>query len=126
LQADGGTRTAAITGAMVAVEDAIATLIQRGALVHSPILHRVAAVSVGVVGGQVLLDLDYHEDSNCETDLNVVMTEHGQFVEVQGTAEGLPFGRDELNAMLNLASSGIAELVQAQHLALAHPPLAQP
>jgi ribonuclease PH len=114
IQADGGTRTASITGAMVAVADAVGKLVASGALVQSPIVQFVAAVSVGVVNGQVVLDLNYDEDSNCETDLNVVMTETGGFVEVQGTAEGLAFSREELSGMLDCATAGIAELVQMQ------------
>ncbi|MCQ8897341.1 ribonuclease PH [Limnobacter humi] len=119
IQADGGTRTASITGAMVAVADAVGTLLKSGALAESPIVQFVAAVSVGVVNGQVVLDLNYDEDSNCETDLNVVMTEAGGFVEVQGTAEGVAFSRGELNSMLDSAAAGIAELVRLQKAALA-------
>ncbi|GLR26957.1 ribonuclease PH [Limnobacter litoralis] len=114
IQADGGTRCASITGAMVAVADAVQTLLDSGALTESPITQYVAAVSVGVVNGQVVLDLNYDEDSQCETDLNVVMTEHGGFVEVQGTAEGAAFSRAELNAMLDSAGAGIAELIRQQ------------
>lgn len=114
IQADGGTRCASITGAMVAVADAVQTLLDSGALTESPITQYVAAVSVGVVNGQVVLDLNYDEDSQCETDLNVVMTEHGGFVEVQGTAEGAAFSRTELNAMLDSAGAGIAELIRQQ------------
>lgn len=119
IQADGGTRTASITGAMVAVADAVGKLMASGALPENPIKQFVAAVSVGVVNGQVVLDLNYDEDSNCETDLNVVMTEHGGFVEVQGTAEGDAFSRAELNGMLDSAALGIAELVRLQKAALA-------
>lgn len=114
IQADGGTRCASITGAMVAVADAVQTLLDSGALAESPINQYVAAVSVGVVNGQVVLDLNYDEDSQCETDLNVVMTEHGGFVEVQGTAEGVAFSRAELNAMLDSAGAGIVELIRQQ------------
>lgn len=114
IQADGGTRTASITGAMVAVADAIGKLVQSGVLLENPIKQFVAAVSVGVVNGQVVLDLNYDEDSTCETDLNVVMTEAGGFVEVQGTAEGLAFSRKELDAMLESATQGIADLVRLQ------------
>lgn len=114
IQADGGTRCASITGAMVAVADAVQTLLDSGALAESPINQYVAAVSVGVVNGQVVLDLNYDEDSQCETDLNVVMTEHGGFVEVQGTAEGAAFSRAELNAMLDSAEAGIVELIRQQ------------
>lgn len=118
IQADGGTRTASITGAMVAVADAVGKLLASGALTESPIVQFVAAVSVGVVNGQVVLDLNYDEDSNCETDLNVVMTETGGFVEVQGTAEGLAFSRQELDGMLDCAAAGIADLVRLQKAAL--------
>ncbi|MCA0176805.1 MAG: ribonuclease PH [Proteobacteria bacterium] len=119
LQADGGTRTAAITGAFVAAHDAVATLLASGELAASPICDHVAAVSVGIVGGQPRLDLEYVEDSTAETDMNVVMTGSGGFIEVQGTAEGAPFTPAELNAMLALATRGVAELVAAQRAALA-------
>jgi ribonuclease PH len=121
LQADGGTRTAAITGAFIAAQDAVNVLLERGVLVESPILDAVAAVSVGVVEGTPLLDLEYVEDAACDTDMNVVMTGVGGFVEVQGTAEGVPFTRAEMDALLGLAAKGIAELVQAQAAALAQP-----
>ncbi len=110
IQADGGTRTASITGAYVALADAVAWLIAQGKLSNSPIIDSVAAISVGVVEGVPLLDLDYSEDSNCDTDMNVVMTGQGGFVEIQGTAEGVPFSTEELNALLALAKKGIAEL----------------
>ncbi len=119
LQADGGTRTAAITGAFVAAQDAVSWLIAKGLLQASPIRDAVAAVSVGVVEGTALLDLEYIEDSACDTDMNVVMTGSGSFVEVQGTAEGVPFTRAEMDALLALADKGIRELVQAQQQALA-------
>ena len=119
LQADGGTRTAAITGACVAVHDAIATLQARGKLAASPLRDFVAAVSVGMHRGQPVLDLDYAEDSDCDTDMNVVMTGAGGFVEVQGTAEGSPFSRAELNALLALAEGGIGQLIAAQKAAIA-------
>ncbi len=118
LQADGGTRTAAITGAWVAAQDAVASLMARGVLTRSPIRDAVAAVSVGVVQGTPLLDLDYLEDSACDTDMNVVMTGDGDFVEVQGTAEGAAFSRSEMNALLDLAQAGIAQLVSQQRSAL--------
>jgi ribonuclease PH len=121
LQADGGTRTAAITGAYVALVDACAALVARGALATSPLHGQVAAVSVGICGGVPLLDLDYSEDSQAETDMNVVMKDGGAFVEVQGTAEGHAFRRDELDALLTLASEGIARLLAAQAEALAVP-----
>ncbi|MFZ5549721.1 MAG: ribonuclease PH [Pseudomonadota bacterium] len=119
LQADGGTRTAAITGAFVAAQDAVRVLQAQGKLVASPIVDEVAAVSVGVVDGTPLLDLEYVEDAACDTDMNVVMTGKGGFVEVQGTAEGVPFTRAEMDELLALASHGIAELVGAQRAALA-------
>jgi len=118
LQADGGTRTAAITGAFVALHDALAWLGERGLVRERPIRDFVAAVSVGIVDGTPLLDLEYVEDSACDTDMNVVMTGSGGFVEVQGTAEGLPFSRAQLNELLALAGQGIEELVRAQKAAL--------
>ena len=119
LQADGGTRTAAITGAYVAAHDAVSWLIAQGKLSASPILSAVAAVSVGIVDGTPLLDLEYVEDSACDTDMNVVMTEAGGFVEVQGTAEGAAFSRAEMDRLLGLADQGIRELIAAQARALA-------
>ncbi|AOB33728.1 ribonuclease PH [Bordetella sp. H567] len=119
LQADGGTRCASITGAWVAMADAVALLMKRGDLAANPLRDHVAAVSVGMVGGQPVLDLDYEEDSGCDADVNVVMTGAGAFVEVQGTAEGVAFTRAELDAMLALAERGIGGLVQAQKQALA-------
>jgi ribonuclease PH len=119
LQADGGTRTAAITGAYVAAHDAVSWLLGQGRITASPILDAVAAVSVGIVAGVPMLDLDYAEDSGCDTDMNVVMTGSGGFVEVQGTAEGAPFTRAEMDALLALAARGIGELVAAQKAALA-------
>jgi ribonuclease PH len=118
LQADGGTRTAAITGAFVAAHDAVGWLIAQGRLKTSPIRDFVAAISVGVVEGTPLLDLEYIEDSACDTDMNVVMTASGGFVEVQGTAEGAPFSRAEMDALLALADQGIRDLVLAQKAAL--------
>ncbi len=114
LQADGGTRTASITGAWVALADAFDTLVERGIWEKSPMAQHIAAVSVGVVDGEVLLDLEYSEDVAADTDCNVVMAGDGKFVEVQGTAEGDAFDRDELNRMLDLATAGIAELVEIQ------------
>ena len=119
LQADGGTRTAAITGSYVALVDAVATLIKRRDLAASPLHGQVAAVSVGIVGGSAVLDLDYAEDSEAETDMNVVMNGGGGFVEVQGTAEGHAFRRNELDQLLNLAATGIGQLVALQQQALA-------
>jgi ribonuclease PH len=121
LQADGGTRTAAITGAFVAAHDAVTWLLGQGKLTASPIRDFVAAISVGVVQGTPLLDLEYVEDSACDTDMNVVMTAAGGFVEVQGTAEGAPFSRAEMDQLLALADKGIRELVAAQRAALAGP-----
>jgi ribonuclease PH len=117
LQADGGTRTAAITGGFVALADAVDTLIKRRALSANPIHGQVAAVSVGIFRGISVLDLDYAEDSNAETDMNVVMNSGGAFVEVQGTAEGHAFRRHELDRLLDLASQGIAQLHEAQQSA---------
>ena len=119
LQADGGTRTASITGAFVAAQDAVSLLLRQGKLQQSPILDHVAAVSVGLLGGLALLDLEYVEDSACDTDMNVVMTGAGRYVEVQGTAEGASFARAEMDRMLALAQRGIAELVGLQREALA-------
>src|SRR3954467_15309293 len=118
LQADGGTRTAAITGAFVAAQDAVNTLMVQGKLAASPIVGPVAAVSVGIVEGTPLLDLEYVEDVNCDTDMNVVMTGAGHYVEVQGTAEGVAFTRTEMDELLRLAEKGIAELVTLQQKAL--------
>jgi len=119
LQADGGTRTAAITGAFVAAHDAVSWLVAQKKLVRSPIRDFVAAISVGIVDGTPLLDLEYVEDAACDTDMNVVMTASGGFVELQGTAEGATFSRAEMDALLALASKGIGELVAAQRRALA-------
>jgi ribonuclease PH len=119
LQADGGTRTAAITGAYVALVDAVRWLQKRREITRDPIHGAVAAVSVGIHGGVPVLDLDYAEDSNCDTDMNVVMNDGGGFIEVQGTAEGHAFRRDELDALLVLAERGIAELFALQREALA-------
>jgi ribonuclease PH len=118
LQADGGTRTAAITGACVALHDAVNKLVAAGKLAGNPLKDFVAAVSVGIVDGAAVLDLDYAEDSSCDTDMNVVMTGSGGIVEVQGTAEGEPFSRTELDALLALAQAGIADLVNLQKAAL--------
>lgn len=118
LQADGGTRTASITGAYVALADAIAVLKDQGAVPGEPLLDPIAAVSVGIVEGNVCLDLPYEEDSRAEVDLNVVMQESGNFVEVQGTGENGLFGRDELNSMLDVAQKGCYELIAAQRAAL--------
>jgi ribonuclease PH len=118
LQADGGTRTASITGAYVALTDAVNFLIREKRLTETPIREAVAAVSVGVYQGLPVLDLDYAEDSSCDTDMNVVMTQAGGIIEVQGTAEGAPFSRAEMQAMLDLAQSGITQLITAQRAAL--------
>ena len=114
LQADGGTRCASICGAYVAVADAVAGLLAAGKLAESPLTDSIAAVSVGVYQGTPVLDLDYTEDSDCDTDMNVVMTGSGGMVEVQGTAEGAPFSRDTLNALLDLATAGIGRITAAQ------------
>ncbi|MEE4278899.1 MAG: ribonuclease PH [Halieaceae bacterium] len=119
LQADGGTRTASITGGFVALLDALNTLQRSRRITVDPLLHFVASVSVGVCAGEAVLDLDYAEDSSADTDLNVVMTESGDFIEVQGTAEAAPFARGELERMLDLAGAGISELVRRQKAALA-------
>ncbi|MBB5420810.1 ribonuclease PH [Paraburkholderia atlantica] len=118
IQADGGTRTASITGAFVAAHDAVARLLATGRIESSPITDYVAAISVGVYDGVPVLDLDYDEDSQCDTDMNVVMTGAGGFVEIQGTAEGVPFSREEMNALLDLASDGISTLIAKQKEAL--------
>jgi ribonuclease PH len=118
IQADGGTRTASITGAFVALHDAARLLADRQAMAAWPLREFVAAVSVGIYGGVPVLDLDYAEDSQCETDMNVVMTGDGGLVEVQGTAEGAPFSRAQLDAMVDLAGAGIGQLIAAQRSAL--------
>jgi ribonuclease PH len=115
IQADGGTRTASITGAYVALQDAISTLLKSGKITENPLKQAVAAISVGVYKGQPVLDLDYIEDSDCDTDMNVVVTADGGFVEVQGTAEGEPFSREDMNAMLDLAAHGITQLIAKQN-----------
>ncbi|MFO1312464.1 MAG: ribonuclease PH [Burkholderiales bacterium] len=119
LQADGGTRCASITGACVAVADALAWCRARGLVAGDPMRDFVAAVSVGMVEGVPMLDLDYAEDSGCDTDMNVVMTGNGGFVELQGTAEGAPFSREQMHALVDLATGGIRDLVAAQRAALA-------
>lgn len=118
IQADGGTRTASITGACVALVDAINTLISNGKIKENPIKSLVAAVSVGIVNGEALCDLEYIEDSNAETDMNVVMTDDGRIIEVQGTAEGEPFSHEELLTLLELAKNGIKTITEAQKQAL--------
>jgi ribonuclease PH len=122
LQADGGTRTASICGAYVALHDALTRLIQKGTLRINPLTEAVAAVSVGVVDGVCMLDLPYEEDSRAEVDMNVVMTSSGRFIEVQGTAEGMPFTKGELDEMLSLAEHGIAQLLDLQTETLAVAP----
>lgn len=118
IQADGGTRTAAITGAMVAAHDAFSTLLSSCAITALPVRHFVAAVSVGMVNGVPVLDLDYPEDSACDTDMNVVMNDQGHFIEVQGTAEGAAFDRAAMDRLLDLAQTGIADLIHLQKQAL--------
>jgi ribonuclease PH len=122
LQADGGTRTASISGAYVALHDALTRLQKQGVLQASPLTAAVAAVSVGIVDAVAMLDLDYSEDVRAEVDMNVVMTSEGRFVEVQGTAEGMPFTRAELDDLLGLAEHGIAQILDVQAKALAEPP----
>jgi ribonuclease PH len=121
LQADGGTRTASICGAYVALHDACTRLVERGVMPKHPLIDACAAVSVGISHGNAVLDLDYVEDSTAEVDMNVVMTGAGKFVEVQGTAEGLAFSRGELDSLLLLAEAGIKELIAAQQAVLAQP-----
>jgi ribonuclease PH len=118
IQADGGTRTASITGACVALVDALRYLQRKGLIASDPLLHMVASVSVGMVNAVPVLDLDYPEDSSADTDMNVIMAEDGKFIEVQGTAEGETFSREELNVMLDLAAGGIKQLIEAQKNAL--------
>jgi ribonuclease PH len=121
LQADGGTRCASITGSMVALADAIKWLRDKGAIAQDPLRDFVAAVSVGIVGGVPVLDLDYVEDSGCDTDMNVVMTGAGRFVEIQGTAEKVAFTREEMSRLLDLSAEGISELISLQRKALSTP-----
>ena len=118
IQADGGTRTASITGAFVALYDAVRELLSRGLITASPLTDYIAAISVGIYQGTPVLDLNYLEDSECDTDMNVVMLGSGHFVEVQGTAEGHPFSREEMDSLLELAKVGIAELIVKQREAL--------
>jgi ribonuclease PH len=120
IQADGGTRTASITGAFVALALSLEKLRDRGTLANVPLIDYVAATSVGIVDGEALLDLAYDDDSRAQVDMNVVKTGSGQFIEVQGTAEGLPFGRDSLNALLDLADSGIMQLIEKQKAIVGH------
>lgn len=118
IQADGGTRTASITGAYVALSDAVNSLMKQGLVKTNPLIGQVASISVGIFDGTPVLDLDYPEDSSAETDMNVIMNDAGHFIEVQGTAEGHAFRRDELNELLDLAAKGINELFEAQNAAL--------
>ena len=122
LQADGGTRTASISGGWVALHDALTRLVQKGELDRNPLIENCAAISVGIVGGRPLLDLPYVEDSRAEVDMNVVMTKSGDFVEVQGTAEGMAFSRKELDQLLDLAGKGIGEIVALQDEMVSVPP----
>ena len=119
IQADGGTRTASISGAYVALSDAIQSMLNKKQIKKNPLLGNVAAISVGIYNGEPVLDLDYAEDSSAETDMNVIMNEAGGFIEVQGTAEGHAFRRDELNSMLDLAKLGIDDIIKKQNAALA-------
>src|SRR5512140_2180482 len=118
IQADGGTRTASITGSFVALQDAVSSLMQKGLVKENPLKDAVAAISVGIYQGTPVLDLDYPEDSDCDTDMNVVMLGSGHFVEVQGTAEGHPFSREEMDTLLELAKHGIAQLAEMQRAVL--------
>jgi ribonuclease PH len=120
IQADGGTRTASITGAFVALALALERLRQRDVLRTIPLLDHVAAISVGIVGGEPLLDLAYEDDSRADVDMNIVKTGNGRFIEVQGTAEAMPFGRDALNSLLDLADQGIAQLIEKQRALVGH------
>jgi ribonuclease PH len=122
LQADGGTRTASISGGWVALHDALTRLVQTGELGENPLIENCAAISVGIVGGRPVLDLPYVEDSRAEVDMNVVMTRSGDFVEVQGTAEGMAFSRNELDQLLDLAGKGIGEIIAVQDEVVAVPP----
>ena len=122
LQADGGTRTASVCGAYVALHDACSRLVQAGRIAANPLTTECAAISVGIVGGQPVLDLPYPEDSTADVDFNVIMDGGLQLIEVQGTAEGNTFSRDELDALLDLAEGGIATITEAQRTALAEPP----
>jgi ribonuclease PH len=114
IQADGGTRTASISGAYIAIYDAIQTLINSNKISTSPLINSIAAISVGIKNGEVFLDLDYEEDSSCDTDMNIVMTGNGEFIEIQGTAEGVAFSRTEMDNLINMASSGIKLITQKQ------------
>jgi ribonuclease PH len=122
IQADGGTRTASVTGAAVALGTACGRLVEKGILARNPVRELVAAVSVGIVDGEILLDLDYREDSRAQVDMNLVATESGKLVEVQGTAEGDPFGREELDDLLTLGMEGIRSLIRTQKVALGSDP----
>jgi ribonuclease PH len=126
LQADGGTRTASICGGWIALHDACSRLVAKGTLARHPVLRPVAAISVGVIDGTPMLDLEYTEDVRAEVDMNVVMTGDGRFVEVQGTAEGVAFTRAELDALLGLAETGIGEIVAAQEEMVSEAPAARP
>ncbi len=120
LQADGGTRTASITGAYVALVDAVNYLLEKKVIKENPIINHIAAISVGIYNGEAVLDLDYDEDSNCETDMNVIMNNDNNFIEIQGTAEGAAFSEDELSKLLAVAKKGISELIEKQTQALAN------
>jgi ribonuclease PH len=126
LQADGGTRTASICGGYVALHDALARLVNAGELTQHPLTDNCAAVSVGIIDGECRLDLPYIEDAGAEVDMNIVMTGAGSFIEVQGTAEGAVFERDQLNQLLDLAAGGITTIVEAQNAVVATPPAARP
>ena len=121
LQADGGTRTASITGAYVALQDAVSSLLRCGAIARNPIIDQVAAISVGILGDEILLDLDYADDSNADVDMNVIMTGRGSIVEIQGTAEGAPFSREQLFRLVSVAEKGITQLLRKQNEILSAP-----
>ncbi|MDA0942354.1 MAG: ribonuclease PH, partial [Proteobacteria bacterium] len=112
IQADGGTRTTAITGAACAIEDAVDFMLEKKLINESPIIHKIAAISAGIVNNVIMVDLDYIEDSNCETDMNIVMTDDNKFIEIQGTAEGTPFSSEELNHLLSISQNAIASIFE--------------
>jgi ribonuclease PH len=114
IQADGGTRTASITGAFITLHDAFKKLMQEGKIGENPLIDSVAAISVGIVGGEIFLDLNYEEDSTAEVDMNLVMTDHGHIVEIQGPAEGMPFSKEKMDDMIGVAVGGIRELISIQ------------
>jgi len=112
IQADGGTRTAAITGAACAIEDAVDFMLEKKLINESPIIHKIAAISAGIVNNEIMVDLDYNEDSGCETDMNIIMTDDYKFIEIQGTAEGAPFSIEELNHLLSMSQNAITSIFE--------------